>query len=394
MRLTHEARKRPRTPMLLAALTLAALAAAVIAFVLTRGRETTDDAQVEGHVVVIATRVPGQIARVRVVDHQAVAAGDVLVELDPADFAAKLEAARADAVAAGAALDGARAALAITEKSAPGNLAQAQGGVTSAASSASAARAAVDLAVADVAAAEARRALAQTSFDRTSRLARDGAVPQASLDDDRTALDTARAALDQARARLAMARASVEGSQGSVAFAAGRLTAARTLDEQVAAARAAVAQAEGRALQARAALKQAELDLSYTTIRAPRGGIVSRRTAEAGQMTSPDRPLLAIVPLDDVWIIANFKEDQIGAIRPGQPATVTLDTYGGRHFAAHVVNLGGGTGARFALLPPDNASGNFVKVTQRIPVLLALDARPDVALRPGMSAEVTVRTAP
>jgi membrane fusion protein (multidrug efflux system) len=120
--------------------------------------------------------------------------------------------------------------------------------------------------------------------------------------------------------------------------------------------------------------------------------VVSRRTVEEGQMVAPDRPLLALVPRDDVWVIANFKEDQLADVRPGQRARVRLDMFGGRDFAGHVDSIAGGTGARFALLPPDNATGNFIKVVQRIPVLVRLDEAVDVELRPGMSAEVTVVT--
>jgi len=121
-------------------------------------------------------------------------------------------------------------------------------------------------------------------------------------------------------------------------------------------------------------------------------GVVSRRTVEHGQLVSPDRPMMALVPLQDVWVVANFKEDQIGEMRPGQKVTVHVDTYGRRDFPGHVESLAGASGARFALLPPDNASGNFVKVVQRVPVLVRLDRTSDVPLRPGMSATVTVRT--
>jgi membrane fusion protein, multidrug efflux system len=176
-------------------------------------------------------------------------------------------------------------------------------------------------------------------------------------------------------------------------LATGRLNAAETSPEQVASARAALSLAEARVKQMEAALKLADLNLAYTTVRAARRGVVSRRTVEEGQMVSPDRPLLAIVPLDDVWIVANFKEDQLAEMHPGQSATVRLDAYGRRELTGHVDSMAGGTGARFALLPPDNATGNFVKVVQRLPVLVRLDSADGVELRPGMSADVTVRTA-
>jgi membrane fusion protein (multidrug efflux system) len=207
-----------------------------------------------------------------------------------------------------------------------------------------------------------------------------------------TERDAAAAEVERERARLASARAARAGSAGGVVLAQGRVSAASTAAEQVATARAALALADAKALQAEAAVKLAELNLSYATVRAPRGGVISRRSVEEGQMVSPDRPLLAIVPLDDVWIVGNFKEDQLAEMRPGQKATVRLDTYGRREFHGHVDSIAGGTGARFALLPPDNATGNFVKVVQRVPVLIRFDGAPGVDLRPGMSADVSVRT--
>ncbi len=207
-----------------------------------------------------------------------------------------------------------------------------------------------------------------------------------------TEFDAASAQLQRDQARVAAAQAGRAGSGGGLVLARGRLTAAQTAAEQVASARAALALAEARTLQADAALKLAELNLSYTTVRAPRRGVVSRRSVEEGQTVSPERPLLAIVPLDDVWVVGNFKEDQLAEMRAGQKATVRLDTYGRREFRGHVESIAGGTGARFALLPPDNATGNFVKVVQRIPVLIRLDGAPGVELRPGMSADVIVRT--
>jgi membrane fusion protein, multidrug efflux system len=159
----------------------------------------------------------------------------------------------------------------------------------------------------------------------------------------------------------------------------------------VQAASAQVNLAGARLKQADAALKLAALNLSYASIRAPHRGVVSRRTVEVGNMVSPERPLLAIVPLDDVWVVANFKEDQIGHMQPGQAAVVKLDAYGSKKFAGHVESLSAGTGSRFALLPPDNASGNFVKVVQRVPVLIRIDDRSGLDFRPGMSADVTIR---
>ena len=354
--------------------------------------ESTDDAQIEGHLVNVAARVSGQVKGVRVKDNQVVEAGDVLVELDDADYLARLAGARADLASADATLSSARAQLALTERTADANVTQAKGSLVQASSGWATTRASHDQARADIVAAESRRALAETDLHRTEALRRDDAVSQAELDNRRAVFDQARALLDQARARLASADAGGASTAGMVEAAQGKLAAAQTGPEQRDAARAAVGVAEARVAQATAALQVAELNESYTTLKAPARGVVSRRTVEPGQMISPERPLLALVPSDDLWVVANFKEDQLAEVRPGQPVEIRVDTYGRRAFKGHVESLAGASGARFALLPPDNASGNFVKVVQRVPVLVRFDGAPSVPLRPGMSAYVTVDT--
>jgi membrane fusion protein (multidrug efflux system) len=268
--------------------------------------------------------------------------------------------------------------------------------MTAAASSVASARATIDQARADLAAALARQTLAALGLRRARTLEAGRAIPAAEADARRAEADAADAAVTQARARLIATQAALAGAGGEVTLAQGRVSAARTADEQLEVARAGLALAEARVQQAESALTLAELDLSYTTVKAPRRGVVSRRSVEAGQLVGPDRPLLAIVPQDhdDLWVVANFKEDQLADMHPGDRAVVRLDTYGRRRFAAHVDSIAGGTGARFALLPPDNATGNFIKVVQRVPVLLRLDVAPGLALRPGMSADVTVRVSP
>ena len=384
--------RRKRTPFLIAGLSAAAVLVSGAWYLLHLGRESTDDAQVEGHVTSVSPRVAGQVLRVRVEDNQVVDAGEVLVELDPADYAAKLDAARADLAAARAAADGARSTLTLTEKVAPANLVQARGGLIAATFSLTSAEAEIEQARAELDAADSRQSLAEINLKRARALVESNVTPAADLDQRQSEFDAASAQYQRERARLAAALAGRAGSGGGVVLAKGRLSAAQTAAEQVASARAALALAEAKTLQAEAALKLAELNLSYTTVRAPRRGVVSRRTVEQGQSVGPERPLLAIVPLDDVWVVANFKEDQLAGMSAGQSTTVRLDTYGRRKFRGHVESIAGATGARFALLPPDNATGNFVKVVQRIPVLIRLDGSAGVELRPGMSADVTVRT--
>ncbi len=393
-----DARKAPpvqktrRATIVLPALVLLAAVGGGGAYFLGLGTESTDDAQIEGHLVNVAARVSGQVKSVRVKDNQLVEAGEVLVELDDADYLARLAGARADLGSAEAALASARAQLALTERTIAANLSQAKGSLAQASSGWATTRASVAQARADIVAAESRRALAETELHRAEALRRDEAISQAELDSRRAVFDQAAAQVDQARARLAGADAGSASTAGLVEAAHGRLLQAETGPEQLDAARAAVGVAEARVAQARAALQVAELNESYTTIKAPSRGVVSRRTVEPGQMISPERPLLALVPSDDLWVVANFKEDQLAEVRAGQPVEIRVDTYGRRGFTGHVESVAGASGARFALLPPDNASGNFVKVVQRVPILVRFDGAPGVALRPGMSAYVSVDT--
>ncbi|MCE9672258.1 HlyD family secretion protein [Myxococcus stipitatus] len=383
---------RSRAKKVLPALLAVAVVGGGVRWVVSRGQESTDDAQVEGRIANVSPRVSGQVARVLVSDNQQVKAGDVLVELDATDLEAKLEVARADVLSAEAQAANARSQLALTEVNAGANLRQARGGVVQANSGISSSKAALDQARADVVAAEARFKLADTDLTRVKTLKREGAVTQADLDARQSAYDQAQAALDVARARLSSTEAGVQGSSGGLEAAQGKLAAAESGPVQVQAAEAAVKLADARLKQAQAALRLAELAVSYTKVLAPVSGVVSRRTVEVGQVVGPERPLMALVPQDDVWVVANFKEDQVGEMKAGQAVDVEVDAFGSHHFKGHVDSLAGASGARFALLPPDNASGNFVKVVQRIPVLIRFDDVKDVPLKPGMSAVVTVDT--
>ncbi len=383
--------RRPRAKLLLAILAGTAAGVATVVWYLGRGTESTDDAFVEAHVANLASRIPGQVARVLVQDNQVVDAGDVLVELDDRDAKVRVDTAAADLESAKANLTSAETQLALTEKTVTASLRQARGGLVQATAATGASRAAVDRARADVAAAESRRTLAEIELRRAEALLRDTAISQADYDARKATYDQAAAAVEVARAGAAGARVGVDDAGGTVMAARGRLDAAEAGPEQIAAARAAVGVARARVAQAQAAREQADLNLSYTRLRAPIAGVVSRRTVEPGQTVDPARPLLAITALDDVWVVANFKEDQVAQIHPGQRARIKVDTYGGVPVLGHVDSLAAGSGARFSLLPPDNASGNFTKVVQRIPVLVRLDRVPrGMALRPGMSTSVTV----
>lgn len=385
-------RKRRARMVLLSGLLLAAAYTGIEYF---RGLawQSTDNAQVEGHIVNIATRVSGQVARVLVSDNQTVEQGQVLIELDPSDLDAKLLQARAEVAQAEAGL---AAALAQREQAAhvvPGNLLQAQGELISTGYARGALNAVLRRARAELEIAQAHRDLAKATEGRARALFEDGAVSAAALDADQAAQRAATAEMERALASVENALASSQGAQGNLTSARGRLRAAEGGPAQLKAVDATVAAAAAILERARATLLAAELNRSYVQIRAPIDGIVSRVTAEPGQWVSPERPLFAMVDLHDLWVVANFKEDQIGQMRTGQRATVEIDAFSDITFQGRIESLSPASGSRFALLPPDNSSGNFVKVVQRVPVRVRLDDQRNHSLRPGMSAYVRAHVA-
>jgi membrane fusion protein (multidrug efflux system) len=387
-----QARPRSRALVILPVLALSA-GAAIGGFVLAaRGHEKTDDAQVEGHVSNVSPRVGGQVMAVLVKDNQHVEPGDVLVQLDDRDLKTKVASARADLAAAKAQLKAASTQLDVTRSEVDSNMQVARGGMSQAAAVGGTTKAAILQAQADISATSAARTLAETELTRAGRLFAEGAISQAQLDTRKTELERNEANLLQARARLVSAESNLDNSAGTLQNARGRLIAAQSGPQRIAAAAAQVDLAQARVDQAQAAFDQSELNLSYTKIRSEVSGVVARRTVERGQLVSPERPLMAVVGLADTWVVANFKEDQIAHMRPGASAEITIDAFPGVKFTGHVDSLSGGTGSRFSLLPPDNASGNFTKVVQRVPVLIQLDAHAGYELRPGLSAIADVST--
>jgi membrane fusion protein (multidrug efflux system) len=388
-----EPKKKPsRAKFVALALVLLAAGGGGTAYAVSHGHETTDDAQVEGHVQTVAARTSGQVAEVLVKDNDVVEEGQIVATLDKTDLEAKVELAKADVSSADAAIDAAKAQLDLTEQNTAATLKQAKGGLKQASGGLVGSQASVDQAKADVDSADSRVKLAQVDYDRIKALFDANAVSRAELDSRSAALDQANANLSSARARLSAAQASIAANAGNLELAEGRLSSAETGPAQLAAAKAAVESAEARKKQADASLHIAELNLGYADVRAPVRGIVSKRTVEVGQMASPDRALMAIVPLDDVWVVANFKETQLQDMRTGQPVLVEVDAFGGKKLHGHVDSFASGTGSKFSLLPPDNSSGNFVKVVQRVPTLIRIDGTPGLELRPGMSVSVDVTT--
>jgi membrane fusion protein (multidrug efflux system) len=375
---------------------------------LTRHRESTDDAQVDAHVTQIAARVGGTVLDVPVHDNQEVEAGTVLAQIDPRDYEVAIAKARAELADAEATAIAAQSNVPITATSASSGVSTAQGSVEQARSIVQASEKEIEAAKARLSAAQARLREAEANATRTSRdverlrglLAKDEVSQQqfdaavAAAEGGKAATDTARSQIAEAEAGIRMAESrQVQARAGEQQAAAG-LRTAQTGPDQVAATRARAASAQARVEQAKATLAQAELNLQYTTVKAPARGIVSKKSVNPGQVVQNGQPLMALVQSGDVWITANFKETQLADMRPGQKATVEVDAFDGRTFQGHVDSIAAATGARFSLLPPENATGNFVKVVQRVPVKIVLDANqdPEHLLRPGMSVSPTVYT--
>jgi membrane fusion protein (multidrug efflux system) len=398
-------RERVRGILTVAGIVLAI--AAVGAWWHYRGRETTDNAQIDGHITPVASRVGGTVLEVKVSDNQPVAAGAVLVQVDPRDYEVALARAQADLADAGAALDAARTGIPIMATTTSGQLASAGAGVERSAAGvviagkdADVARARLSSAQARLREAQANAARAARDLDRMKLLVAKDEVSQQQFDAAVAASDAARAAVDAATGLVVECEQAVLSSESrksqaeeAAHQAQADLRTAGTAPAQVFVMRARAASAEARVAQLRAALAQATLNLGYATIKAPVAGIISRKSVEVGQIVAPGQPLLAVVPLDNVWVTANFKETQLTDIRIGQAARIYVDTYG-RDYAGRVESIAAATGARFSLLPPENATGNYVKVVQRIPVKILIDGGQDRdhLLRPGMSVTASVVT--
>jgi membrane fusion protein (multidrug efflux system) len=374
---------------------------------LTRGRESTDDAQVDAHLTPISARVGGTVLRVLVDDNQLVEAGTTLVEIDQRDYQVALDKARAELADAEAAAAAAQSNVPITSTTTASNVSTAQSSIEQARAGIDAAQKEVEAARARLTTAQARAREADANATKASRdverlrglLAKDEVSQQlfdaasAQADAQRAAADSAKSQVNEAEAGARVAESRIAQAKAGESLAQAGLRAAQTGPEQITAMKARAASAEAHVQQAKASVEQAELNLQYTTVKAPVRGIVSRKSVNPGQVVQPMQPLLALVESGDVWITANFKETQLTNMRPGQRAEVDVDAYG-KKFEGHVDSIAAATGARFSLLPPENATGNFVKVVQRVPVKIALNAGqdPEHLLRPGMSVTPTVYT--
>ena len=353
--------------------------------------ESTDDAQIDGHLNAISARVSGHVLKLMVEDNQYVEAGTPLVQIDPKDYQVAVEHARADYADAFAAAQAAQVNVPITSVNTGSQTTSAQADVDNARAGISVARQQLDAARAQVQQAEANNVKAQSDLVRYKQLVDKQEISQQQYDQAVAAARSSAAGVEAARASSSAAEQQVTQAQTRLAQAQANLRAAGTAPQQMSAIRSRAQAAQAAAERKKADLDQAELNLQYTSIVAPVNGIVSSRTVEVGQNVQAGQELMKVVSLDDIWVTANFKETQLKLMRPGQPVTISVDAYG-KEYKGHVQSIASASGARFSLLPPENATGNYVKVVQRIPVKITLDPgeTKEHILRPGMSAEPKV----
>jgi len=379
-----------RRYMMVGGLALALAAGIGVYMLATQGKENTDDAQVSADVVPIGTRVAGQVTVVHIQENQLVKKGDPIADIDDADYKARQKQADAEVATAEAQAQAADAQVQVIDATSRGGLASARAmvngssaGVSSAAAQADAARAALNRAEVD-----SRKA--ELDLNRAKELRAANALPPQAVDNAQAAFDSAKAAVAQAKAQLALAEQARNTALAQVGEAQGKLSQSAPVDAEIATARAQADLAHARVASAKAQLDLATLQLNYTKIVAPSDGIASKLSVHPGQLVSIGQPVVELVPTS-TYVVANFKETQVGKMRIGQKAEIEIDAFPGRKLEGEVASLSGGTGASFSLLPADNATGNFVKVVQRVPVRIAWKSLPgDVPLRAGLSADVTV----
>jgi membrane fusion protein (multidrug efflux system) len=384
-------RRKARRPYLILAIAVCAVIAGwALYHLLSAGRESTDDAQIATDMVPIAARVGGLVLEVPVKDHAAVKRGDLIARIDPADYDARVQQADADLRAAQAQADAADAQVRIVGASSRGGLSSARAALTGTTASVAGADAQVEAAKAQLVHAEADANRAQTDWKRAEGLGKVDAIPHAQVESLASALAVANAAVAQAKAQLVAAQEGKRMAQARIGEAQGRVEQSAPVDAQLAAVKANADLAHARVNSAQAQLAQARLNLSYTRVIAPRDGHISRLAVHVGQLVGPGQTVTNLLPLE-TYVVANFKETQVGQMHPGQTAEISVDAFHGRKFHAKVDSIAYGTGSQFSLLPPDNASGNFVKVVQRVPVKLVWSDPPaDLTLEAGLSADVTV----
>jgi membrane fusion protein (multidrug efflux system) len=358
--------------------------------------EDTDDAQVDGHVMPLSARINGQVLKVNFVEGQLVHADDVLVIIDPEDFQVAVDQAKAASDDAKASAASSHWDVPITSVTVRSNLDSAETAVTNAEAALKAAEHNYESAKAVLVQAEANAVKSDADLERAKQLVAREDISRQQYDHAVATATADRAAVTSAEATVQAAEQAVRQSEGKLIQAKADLRTAQTAPQQVSLTVAKANAADAQVQQRQAELAQAQLNFSYTIIRSPVTGIIGKKSVEVGQNVSVGQEMLEVVPLDDVWVTANFKETQLAHMRPGQPVEVHVDAYG-RTWSGHVTNMGGGTGSVFSLLPPENATGNYVKVVQRVPVRIDFDRsagqdfNAEGLLKPGLSVEPEVR---
>ena len=401
-------RKRSNRNLIIAGALLLLVAGGLYLWIGSWNRVSTDDAQVDGHIIPVSSKIYGNVVEVLVQDNQAVKQGQVLVRLDPRDYQAKVNQASAAVGVAQSQARGASVGVPLTRETTLSGTSSAEEQVKAAQADYDEAKAEYERAAdSDIAVARSNVDSAQATYDRAqadlnrmrplvekeeiSRQQFDSYVATARVaeSDLKAAKDKLAAAIQEAETK----RAGMLASQARIGQARAGVTQAQAAQKQVDVRVADVASASATIEQARANLQGADLNLSYTTIVAPADGVVTKKSVEVGQVLQPGQGLLMLVPLNDVWVTANFKETQLRDVRPGQKSEVKVDLTG-KTYPGRVDSIASATGGKMSLLPPENATGNYVKVVQRIPVKIVLDPIPggNSILRPGMNVEATILT--
>ncbi len=370
-----------------------AVSGASLWWVHSQNYESTDDAQIEGHLDLVSSRISGTVLSInpKVENNRFVEAGTLLMELDPGDYAAELEHAKANLVTKVAEAHSAQVTVPIVDASAFGQLHSAEAAKAQALASVESEQANLVAAQHKLQQDEAIYARAERDRVRYQALVEKHEISRSDYDARETEATAAAQAVEADRAAIVSREQKIAEARSLVVQREAQIEAAHIAPQQVTDARAKSESAGGHMEQARADLHSAQLNLSYTKIYAPVSGVIGRKTVELGHRVQPGQGLLVIVPLDDIWITANFKETQLKRMRPGQLVTIRVDTFG-RNYQGNVESLPGAAGPLFSLFPPENSTGNYVKVVQRFPVRIRLDKDQDAEhlLRPGMSVEPTV----
>ncbi|MBZ5548396.1 MAG: HlyD family secretion protein [Acidobacteriia bacterium] len=376
----------PRAKLSLFLVIALLLAAGVLLWRYFGSYESTDDAQIDGHINAVSARVSGHVLKLNVEDNQYVEKGTVLVEVDPTDYEVAVARARADYADAQAQAAAAGINVPLTNVSTSSQVAGTQAGVANAKAGIAGARQQLAAAQAQVVEAEANNVKVQNDLARYQQLIDKQEISQQQYDQAVAAAKASAAGLEAVRAAADAAAAQVEQAQSRLLQASADLRTAETAPQMMQATRSRARSAQANADRKKADLQQAELNLQYTKIVAPVSGVVSNRTVEVGQNVQTGQEMMKIIPLEDIWVTANFKETQLRNIKAGQAAEIFVDA-NGKKYKGHVDSIAGASGARFSLLPPENATGNYVKVVQRIPVKIVFEPGETKGheLRPGMS---------